>query len=122
MGFQGRSSQDCRGEFGVRKGSEGSYLFRLSASPSWVRYLSNSPSMGTDRRKTAQGNETPDDKEQPLKKRESAVSTNCFNKEQGSSRNVDFCSCAYMLVKLLMVDTAFIVPVSIPQALGQLSC
>lgn len=91
-------------------------------APSRVRCLSNTPSMGTDRRKTAQGNETSDGRGQPFKKRESAVSTNCFNKEQGSTRNVYFCSCAYMLVKLVLVDTVCIVHVSIPQAYGQLSC
>lgn len=76
--------------------------------------------MGTDRRKTAQRNETPDDREQPPKKKESDASINRLNKDQGSTRNVYFCSCAYMLVKLVFVDTACIVCASIPQSHGQL--
>lgn len=95
--------------------------FTSVQAPFWVRYLPNPPSTGTDGRKTAQGNVTLDGRGQPLKKRESDVSINCLNKDQGSTRNVYFCSCAYMLVKLVPVDTACIVHVSIPQAHGQLS-
>lgn len=87
-----------------------------------VRYLSNPPSMGTVRRKAAQGDETSADRRQPVKKKGSDMSVNCSNKDHGSTRNIYFCGPAYALVKLVLVSTACVVCVSVPQARGQLSC
>lgn len=70
--------------------------------PVGVRYLSNPPGMGTIRKQA--GDETSDDRGQPVKKRGSDVRVNSSKKDQGSTRNIYFCGSADTLVKLALVS------------------